>query len=145
MFAQDRFDHRLFGQRLARFRLRASLGLEVIDVKPEHIPVFDGVRDRVGMKALLEQLLGRPHRRLLGFDLLQRRVVVKDRGAGETEELRLGKKLLDRAVVFAELRAVAFVKNEDDPFVLERYELLLVRRLVVLLTLLVPFAVFVQG
>jgi len=38
----------------------------------------------------------------------------KDRRAGEAEQLGVGEKLLDRPVVLAELRAVAFVEDKDD-------------------------------
>ena len=69
---------------------------------------------------------------------------LEDGRAGEAEELGLGEELLDGLVVLAELRAVAFVEDEDDALVAQRFELLLVGGLAVLFPLLVALAVFIQ-
>ena len=71
-------------------------------------------------------------------------VFLEDGRAGEAEELGLGEELLDGLVVLAELRAVAFVEDEDDALVAQRFELLLVGRPAVLFLLLVALAVFIQ-
>ena len=44
-------------------------------------------------------------------------ILLEDRRAGEAEELGLREELLDGLVVVAELRAVAFVEDEDDALV----------------------------
>jgi hypothetical protein len=58
-------------------------------------------------------------------------VGLEDGRAGEAEELGLGEELFDGLVVLAKLRAVAFVEDEDDAFVLQGFELLLVGGLAV--------------
>ena len=100
--------------------------------------------DGVGVELLLEEVFRGLARGLLVLDLLQRGVFLEDRRAGEAEELGLGEELFDGLVVLAELGAVAFVEDEDDALVPQRFELLLVGRLAVLLLLLVALAVFVQ-
>ena len=121
-----------------------AFGLVVVDVEAEDVPVLDGVGDGVGVELLLEEVLRGLERRLLALDLLVGGVCLEDRRAGEAEELGVGEELLDGLVVLAELRAVAFVEDEDDALVAQRFELLLVGRLAVLFLLLVALAVFVQ-
>ena len=77
--------------------------------------------------------------------LLQRGVCLKDGRAGKTEELCLGEEVFDGPVILAKLGPVAFIENEDDPFVSQGFQLLFVSRLVVSFPLLVALAVFVQG
>lgn len=48
----------------------------------------------------------------------------------ETKELSIGEELFDRAMIFTELGAMALIENEDDAFVAERREALLVVLLV---------------
>ncbi|GEM_PF-3375013 len=146
MLAEDGFDDGAFGKSfpglawlLARFLFR----LEVVDVEAENVSVLNGVGDGVGMELLLEKLLGGVHRGLLVLDLHADRVFFKDGCAREAEELRFGEELFDGFVVVAELRAVAFVEDEGDAFVLQRLQHFLVGRLIVLLPLLVAFAGFV--
>ena len=68
----------------------------------------------------------------------------KDRRAGEAEELGVGEEIFDGLVIVAELRAVAFVEDEDHALVAQRLEPLLVGRLALLVPALVALAVFVQ-
>ena len=63
----------------------------------------------------------------VSLDLPDGRVVLKDRGASEAEELGVREELLDGLVVLAELRAVALVEDEDHPLVSELLEPLLER------------------
>ena len=56
----------------------------------------------------------------------------------------LGEELLDSLVILPELGAVALVEDEDDGFVTQRVQHLLVSGLVVLLPLLVALAGFIQ-
>ena len=101
----------------------SSLGLEVVDVEAQDVAVLDGVGDGVGVELLLEQVFGGLVRRHLAVDLdamARRPWPAKDGRAGEAEELRLGEERFDGLVVLAELRAVAFVKDEDDALVLQR-------------------------
>src|SRR5690606_16580176 len=81
---------------------------------------------------------------LLAFDALVAGVLLEDRRAGETEQLGLGEELLDGLMVVAELRAVAFVEDEDDALVAQRFELVGVAGQPALLAALVAFAVLVQ-
>jgi hypothetical protein len=121
-----------------------SLGLEVVDVEAEDVPVLDGVGDGVGVELLLEEVLG-GRRRPAPLDLLIGGVFLEDGRAGEAEELGLGEELLDGLVVLAELGAVAFVEDEDDALVAQRLRAAPCRWLVVLFPLLVALAGFVQG
>ena len=63
----------------------------------------------------------------VSLDLPDDRVVLEDRGAGEAEELGVREELLDGLVVLAELRAVAFIEDEDHSLVAEVLEPLLER------------------
>ena len=120
-------------------------------MKAQDVAVFDGVGDGVGVEPLLEQVLGGDQRlfRVVGaslrFDSGDGGVVLEDGRAGEAEELGLGEEGFDGLVVVAKLRTVAFVKDEDDAFVFQRFELFLVGALAVLGPLLVALAAFIQG
>ncbi len=80
-----------------------ALWLEIVDVKPKDVSVLDGVGDRVGVKALLEEVFRRLHAGLSVFDLLLSRVLIEDGCSSESEELGARKELLDGLVVLAEL------------------------------------------
>ena len=54
-------------------------------MEPQDVAVFDRVGDGVSVQALLEQVLGGPHRGLGVLDLLQRGVGIEDGGASEAE------------------------------------------------------------
>ena len=92
------------------------LGLEVVDVEAEDVPVLDGVGDGIGVELLLEEVFRGLHGGLRVLDLLLGGVFLEYGRAGETEELCLGEKLLDRLVVLAELGAVALIEDEGDAF-----------------------------
>ena len=96
-------------------------------METEDVPILDRVGDGVGVELLLEEVLGGSQRGDVSLDLLDGRVVLKDRGASEAEELGVRKELLDGLVVLAELRAVALVEDEDHPLVSELLEPLLER------------------
>jgi len=122
VLGEDGFDHLLLGQRLAGLGRMLALGLVVIDVKPEDVVVFDGVRDGVLVQAALEDILGGAVAGLLAFDLLITGVLLEDGRAGEAEELRVGEEFLDGLVVLAKLRAVAFVEDEHHAPLAQRFE-----------------------
>jgi hypothetical protein len=46
------------------------LGLEVVDVEAQDVPVLDGVGDGVGVELFLEEVLRGPHGGLVVLDLL---------------------------------------------------------------------------
>ena len=98
------------------------LGLVIIDMEAQHIAIFDGVGDGVGVQLLLKDVLGGFIRRRLAFDLLIAGVFVEDRRAGEAEQLGVGEEFLDGLVVLAELRAVAFVEDEDHALMAQRFQ-----------------------
>src|SRR4051812_44548581 len=102
-------------------------------MESKDVSVLDGVGDRVGVKALLEEVFRRLHSGLGIFDLLLGGVLLEDRRSGEAEELRSREEILDGLVVFAELRAMAFVEDESDPLVAKRFQLLLEALLAVFL------------
>jgi len=103
------------------------LGLVVVDVEAEDVPVLDRVRDRISVELFLKEVLGGSKGGDVTLDPLYGRIVLKDRGSREAEELGVREELLDRPVVFAELRAVALVKDEDHPLVSELFKPLLER------------------
>src|SRR5690606_5475014 len=103
-------------QPLAGFRSEIAFRPEVVHVETENVPVLDCVGDRIGVELALEKVLGGKIRRLVAGDLSARSVFFKDGRAGEAEELRVGKELLDCLVVFAELRTVTLVEDEHEPF-----------------------------
>jgi len=125
VFLKDGFDDGFFCQRFTGLGLAFAFGFEIVDVEAQDVVVFDGVGDGVGVQLLLEDLFRGFPGGLLLFNLLIGGIFRKDGGAGKAEELGLGEKILDRLVVLAELRTVAFVKDEDDAFVAQRLQPLL--------------------
>jgi len=117
VLGENGFDDGFFSQRLARLRRVVTLELIVIHMEAQHIAILDGVGNSVGVQLLLKDILSGFIRRLLTFDLLIAGVVVEDRRTGEAEQLRVGKEFLDRLVVLAKLRAVAFVENEHHALI----------------------------
>ena len=113
MFLEDGFDNGFPGHCFARLELVFAFRLKIVDMEAQDIVVFDGVRNGVGVQLLLKNVFRGFPGGLLPFNLLISGIFRKDRRAGEAEELGVGKKLLDGFVVFAELRTVAFVKDED--------------------------------
>ena len=99
-----------------------AVGLVVVDVKAQDVAVLDGVGDGVFVQRLLEEVLRGLEGLHVALDALVAGVFLEDRRAGEAEELGLGEELLDGLVVVAELRAVAFVEDEDDALVAQRFE-----------------------
>ncbi len=86
--------------------------------------------DGVGVQLLLEDVCRGFVGGLLAFDLLIAGVLLEDRRAGKAEELGVGEEFLDGLVVLAELRAVAFVEDEDHALVAQRFQTFLVVALV---------------
>ncbi|MNP63373.1 hypothetical protein D3C76_1587600 [compost metagenome] len=86
-------------------------------MEAQNIAVFDRMSDGVLVQATLEQIIRGAVAGLLAFDLLIVGILLENGCAGETEQLGVGKKLLNSLVVFAELRAVAFVKDEHNALV----------------------------
>ena len=127
VLVEDGLGDRLLGERLARLEGGGVLGLVVIDVEAEDVPILDRVGDGVGVKLLLEEVLGGSKGGDVSLDLLDGRVLLEDRRAGEAEELGVREELLDGLVVVAELRPVALVEDEDHPLVAELLEPLLER------------------
>src|SRR3546814_8140149 len=76
-------------------------------------------------------------RLFLALDALVTGVVLEDGRAGEAEQLGLGEEILDGLVVVAELRAVAFVEDEDHALVTQGLQLLGMRGEAALLAALV--------
>jgi hypothetical protein len=106
--------------------LLATFRLVVIDMEAQDVAVFDGVGDGVGVQLLLEDVGRSLVGRLLAFDLLIAGVLLEDRRAGKAEQLGVGEEFLDGLVVVAELRAVAFVEDEDHALVAQRFQTFLV-------------------
>ena len=113
-------------------------------MEAKDVAVFDGVGDGVGVELLLEEVFRGPQAGNLSFNLLLRGVLLENGRAGEAEELGFGEEFLDRLVVLAELRAVAFVKDENNAFVAQRFQALLVSFLAFLFPLAVALAVLIE-
>ena len=118
VLVEDGLRDRPLGERLAGLR-GGALWLVVIDMEAQDVPILDRVRYGVGVELFLEQVRGGSKGGGVSVDLLDRRVGLEDRGAGEAEELGVREELLDGPVVLAELRAVALVEDEDHPLVAE--------------------------
>ena len=144
VFGQDGFDHGFLGQSLPGLGHVFAFGLEVVHMKTQHVGVFNGVGDGVGVQLFFKQVFGGFEAGLFVHDLRAAGVVFKDGGAGKAKQLCLGEKGFDGFVVVAKLRAVALVKNEDDALVLQGRELLFVGEAAVFFLLLVALAVVVQ-
>ncbi len=145
VFFEDRFDNRSLGGRRAHVRLIRALPFVVIDVKAQNVAILDRVRDGIFVEAFLKQVLGGLQGGHLSLGPLDGGVVLEDRSAGETEELGVREERLDSPVVFAELRAMAFVKDEDHAPVAEWFELLLEGRPPLVDVPLVVLAALVKG
>lgn len=134
VLGEDGFDDGLFGQCFARFGCLFAVGLAirlvVVDMEAQHVAVFDGVGDGVGVQLLLEDVCRGLVAGLLALDLLIAGVLIEDGRTSEAEQLGVGEKLLDRLVVLAKLRAVAFVENEHHALVAQWLQALLVVALV---------------
>ena len=144
VLGQYGFDHGLLGQGLAGLGWVFSFGLVVVHMKAQHVGVFNGVGDGVGVQLFLKQVFRGLHGSLLVLDLRAAGVGLKNGRAGKAKQLRLGEELFDGLVVVAKLRAVAFVKDKDDALISQRCQLLFVGGLAVFLLLLVALAVLVQ-
>ena len=113
-------------------------------MEAEDVPIINGVGDGVGVELFLEQILRGAHGGLGVLNLLQGGIGLEDGRAGEAEELGAGEELFNGLMILPELGAVALIKDEDDAFVLQDCQQLLVGGLVVPLPLLVAFAGFIQ-
>ena len=120
MLAQDRLDDGPFGQRSGQGLL--GVRLEVVHMKLQHVTVFDGVGDGVGVQLLPEDVPGGHVRGFLAVHLHVARVLAENRRAGKAEQLRVGKELLDGPVILAKLRAVAFVEDQHHAFLAQRFQ-----------------------
>ena len=119
VLVEDGLSDRLLGEGLPGLEGGGVLWLVVVDVETEDVSILDRVCDGVGMELLLEEVRGGLKGGDVSLDLLDSRVVLKDRGAGEAEELGVREELLDGLVVLSELRTVALVEDEDHPLVSE--------------------------
>jgi len=54
-FLRISFHHRLLGQRVASLWFYIALPLEIVDMETQHIAVFNGVGDGVGVQPFLER------------------------------------------------------------------------------------------
>ena len=144
VLGQNRLDDGLFGHRFARLGWVLAFGLVVVHVEAQHVAILDGMGNGVGMQLLLEQVCRGAHGGLGILDFLLAGIGLENGCASKTEQLRPGEKRLDGLVVVAKLRAMAFVKNEDDALILQRFQLFLVRGLTTPAALPVALAVFVQ-
>jgi hypothetical protein len=95
-------------------------------MEAQHVGVFNGVGDGVGVQLLLEQVGRGAELAFVPLVLLGAGVGFKNGRAGKAKKLGLGEKRLDGLVVVAKLGAVAFVKDEDDALVAQRRQLLFV-------------------
>ena len=127
VLVEDGLGNRLLGKSLAGLEGWGVLGLVVIDVETEDVPILDRVGDCVSVELFLEEVLGGSKGGDVSLDLPDGRVVLKDRRAREAEELGVREELLDGPVVLPELRAVALVEDKDHPLVSELLEPLLER------------------
>ncbi len=126
MFLQDRFQQRLAGETVSPFLSLAFLPFvvfaEIIDVKAQYVFVINGVSDGVGVQFFFEYIFGGFERAYRAVDLFVAGVVVKNRCAGKAEQLRFGEEFFNGFVVFAKLRAMAFVENKHDALVAQRFQ-----------------------
>ena len=127
MLVEDGLGDRLLGKRLTGLEGGGVVWLVVVDVEAEDVPILDRVGDGVGVEFLLEKVIGGSEGGAVTLDLLDGRVVLEDRCAGEAEELGVREELLDGLVVLAELRPMAFIEDEDHSLVAEVLEPLLER------------------
>ena len=121
VFFKNGFHNRLPGQRVAGLwfciAFILTLAIKIVDMETQHIAVFNGVGDGVGMQLFLEEIPGGFERFNFAFYLFVAGVGLKDRRAGETEELGFWEKFLDCPMVLTELGTVAFVKDKHDTLV----------------------------
>ena len=87
VLVEDGLGNRLLGKSLAGLEGRGVLGLVVIDVEAEDVPILDRVGDGVSVELFLEEVLGGSKGGDVSLDLPDGRVVLKDRRAREAEEL----------------------------------------------------------
>ncbi len=124
VLGQDGFDHGALGQCFTGLGRALAVGFVVVHVEAQDVLVFDGVGDGVFVQGLLEQIFGSFEGLLVTLDAFVAGVLLEDRRASEAKQLRVGEELFDGPVVVAKLRAVAFVEDEHDALVAQRFELI---------------------
>ena len=113
VLGENRFDDGFLGEGFIRLGGHLPFRFEVVHMEAQDVPVFDGVRDGVGVQLLLKNVRRGPVAGLLPLDLLTGGVLFEDGRSGESEQLGVGEEFLDGPVVLAELRAVTLVEDED--------------------------------
>ena len=81
--------------------------------------------DCIFVQRLLEYILCSDTFRLLAVDANIVAVLLKDRRASKSEELRLREEVLDGLMVFTELATVTLVKDKDDMFIFQTKQTLI--------------------
>ena len=89
---------------------------DVIHAERQDVVVINRVHNGVGVQLVAKGLLGRE--KLRGVRLL--RVDREDRRSGKAEQMVLAEILHNRRVHIAELRAMAFVKDDDNVLLIDR-------------------------
>src|SRR5450759_2578748 len=115
VFGQYGFHHGLLGDGFTTFGFSFTFALKIVDMKTQHISVFNGVSDGVHMQLFLKYVCCGFIRCQLSLDHLVSGVVFKDGGTGKTKELSVWEKFFNCLVVFTKLRAMAFIKDEHNP------------------------------
>ena len=87
VLVEDGLSDRLLGKGLPGLEGGGVLSLVVVDVEAEDVPILDRVGDGVGVELFLEEVIGGSKGGDVSVDLPDGRVVLKDRGASEAEEL----------------------------------------------------------
>ena len=103
VFGQDGLNHRALGQRLAGFGWVFAFRFEVVHVKAQHVGVFNGVGDGVGVELFLEEVFCGTELSLFTLVLFGGGVGFKNGRTGKTEQLRFGEELFNGVVVCAKL------------------------------------------
>ena len=86
-------------------------------METKDISILNRVRDCVCMKLVLKQILGGAKRSDIFFNLFYSCVGLENWRTGESKELRIGEELADSSVIFAKLRPMTFVEDEDHSLI----------------------------
>ena len=126
VFVQYGFHDSTFEKRLTGLGDAFALRLVIFNEEAQHVAIFNGMGNGVGVQLTLKNICGGLVRSLFAFKLRVGGVCFKYRGAGEAKKLGIGEKVFDGFVVITKLGAVALVKNKHHALIPQGFQALFV-------------------
>ena len=96
-----------------------AFGFVIIDMEFQYVAVVNGIGDGVGVQLLFKDIQGCLKCGVCAVNAFVTGVFFENRRAGKAKQLSFREEVFNRPMVFAELAAVAFVKDKDHALVFE--------------------------